>query len=145
MSASPAELDVSIVLPVHNEAGHLQAEIDRIAEAMDASAHSWELIIVDDGSSDSSTEIAIADPRTRVIRAERNRGAGTARRIGNIGNKRFVLEDILNVAYHAPIKTAGRTNNMRMRKKGYCISSPGNRRKTCTTSSQRIHRNIAAT
>ena len=30
-------VDVSIVLPVHNEAGHLQAEIDRIAEAMDAS------------------------------------------------------------------------------------------------------------
>ncbi|MEO0492689.1 MAG: glycosyltransferase family 2 protein [Actinomycetota bacterium] len=82
MSAPPADLDVSIVLPVHNEAGHLQAEIDRIAEAMDASSYSWELIIVDDGSSDGSTEIATADPRTRVIRAERNKGAGTARRIG---------------------------------------------------------------
>ena len=82
MPSSPPELDVSIVLPVHNEAGHLQAEIDRIAESMDASSYTWELIIVDDGSSDGSTEIAVADPRTRVIRAERNKGAGTARRIG---------------------------------------------------------------
>ncbi len=84
-------VDVSIVLPVHNEAGHRQAEIDRIAEAMDASAHSWELIIVDDGSSDGSTEIAIANPRTRVIRAERNRGAGTARRIGTEAAKGDVV------------------------------------------------------
>ncbi|MEM8706715.1 MAG: glycosyltransferase family 2 protein [Actinomycetota bacterium] len=82
MPASPAELDVSIVLPVHNEVGHLQAEIDRIADAMDASSYSWELIVVDDGSRDGSTEVAVADPRTRVIRAERNKGTGTARRIG---------------------------------------------------------------
>ena len=82
MPAPPAELDVSIVLPVHNEAGHLQAEIDRIARAMDVSAYSWELIIVDDGSDDGSDEIATADQRTRVIRAERCSGAGAARRIG---------------------------------------------------------------
>jgi glycosyltransferase involved in cell wall biosynthesis len=82
MSIPPADLDVSIVLPVHNEAGHLQAEIDRIAESMDASSYSWELILVDDGSSDGSTQIALDDGRARVIRTERNRGAGTARRIG---------------------------------------------------------------
>ena len=71
MPAPTTELDVSIVLPVHNEAGHLQAEIDRIAHAMDVSAYSWELIIVDDGSDDGSEEIATADQRTRVIRADK--------------------------------------------------------------------------
>lgn len=82
MAGSPPDLDVSIVLPVHNEAGHLQAEIDRIAESMNASPYRWELIIVDDGSTDGSDEIAAANPPARVIRAERNQGAGTARRIG---------------------------------------------------------------
>ena len=50
MSESPAPVDVSIVLPVYNEAGHLRAEIDRIRLAMDASHHSYELVVVDDGS-----------------------------------------------------------------------------------------------
>ena len=38
MTSTPADLDVSIVLPIHNEAGHLQTEIDRIANAMEASS-----------------------------------------------------------------------------------------------------------
>lgn len=79
---SNAELDISIVLPVHNEAGHLEAELTRIQESMSSSSYSWELIIVDDGSSDGSGDIAVGRPNTRVIRAERNRGAGTGRRIG---------------------------------------------------------------
>lgn len=79
---SNAELDISIVLPVHNEAGHLEAELTRIHESMSASAYSWELIVVDDGSSDGSGDIAVGRANTRVIRAERNRGAGTGRRIG---------------------------------------------------------------
>lgn len=82
-----SELDISIVLPVHNEAGHLDAEISRIQESMTASSYSWELILVDDGSTDGSLNIArgepgVGRPNTRVICAERNRGAGAARRIG---------------------------------------------------------------
>lgn len=75
-------LDISIVLPVHNEAGHLADELDRIGKSMDASTYSWELILVDDGSSDGSAEIARGRPNVRVLRSGRNRGAGTARRLG---------------------------------------------------------------
>lgn len=75
-------LDISIVLPVHNEAGHLADELDRIGKSMDASTYSWELILVDDGSSDGSAEIARGRPNVRVLRSDRNRGAGTARRLG---------------------------------------------------------------
>jgi len=75
-------LDVSIVLPVHNEAGHLADELDRISSSMDASPYSWELILVDDGSTDGSAAIAQGRPHTRVLRSARNRGAGTARRFG---------------------------------------------------------------
>ena len=48
------ELDVSVVLPVYNERGHLRAEIDRIQRALTASPYSFEIIVVDDGSDDGS-------------------------------------------------------------------------------------------
>ena len=79
---TPPTLDVTIVLPVHEEGGHLGAELDRITGAMDASDHSWELLGVADGSTDDSPDIAVAHGRCRVLRTQRNRGAGTARRIG---------------------------------------------------------------
>ena len=48
MVATESTLDVSIVLPVHNEVGHLADEIDRISSSMEASPYSWELVLVDD-------------------------------------------------------------------------------------------------
>ncbi|MFQ5558071.1 MAG: glycosyltransferase family 2 protein [Acidimicrobiales bacterium] len=74
--------DVSIVLPVHDEAGHLAAELDRITEAMRASSYSWELIVVDDGSRDESAAIAAGYDDVRLISSARNGGSGTARRHG---------------------------------------------------------------
>lgn len=81
MAAEPT-LDVSIVLPVHNEAGHLADEIARISAAMGASSYSWELLIVDDGSTDGSADIAKGHANVRVLRRQRNRGSGAARRLG---------------------------------------------------------------
>ena len=49
---APDECDVSVVLPIYNEKGHLRAEIDRIRAALEASRYSFELIVVDDGSND---------------------------------------------------------------------------------------------
>ncbi len=85
MSADPTDtqpsVDVSIVVPVLNEAGHLGEELGRITQAMAASSYTWELIVVDDGSTDRSAEIAAEHP-VRLIRSTRNNGVGTARRIG---------------------------------------------------------------
>ncbi|HEX5265307.1 MAG TPA: glycosyltransferase family 2 protein [Acidimicrobiales bacterium] len=74
--------DVSVVLPVHNEAGHIRAEVDRIRAALDASPYSYELILIDDGSTDESAqEIATIDD-VQVIRFPVNRGSGSARKVG---------------------------------------------------------------
>ena len=81
MTAEPT-LDVSIVLPVHNEAGHLADELARISASMDKSSYSWELVVVDDGSTDGSAEICQGLGKVRVIKTRRNRGSGAARRIG---------------------------------------------------------------
>ena len=77
-------LDVSIVLPVFNEAGHLQDEVKRIRHAMDSSSYSYEIIVVDDGSTDGSGEIAETLDGVRLIRFGTNRGAGSARKYGTM-------------------------------------------------------------
>ncbi|HSL57149.1 MAG TPA: glycosyltransferase family 2 protein [Acidimicrobiales bacterium] len=77
-----AAVDVSVVLPVFNEAGHVVAEIDRIRAAMDASHRTWELIVVDDGSTDGTAEVLAGVEGIRLIRFPENRGSGSARRVG---------------------------------------------------------------
>lgn len=81
------ELDVTVVLPVYNEAGHVLEEIDRIKAALDASEYSYEIIVVDDGSSDGSTEVLAGVTGIRTIRFPENRGSGSARRAGTTAAK----------------------------------------------------------
>jgi glycosyltransferase involved in cell wall biosynthesis len=76
------ELDVSVVLPVFDEAGHLQAEIDRIRAALDASPYTYEIIAVDDGSTDGSGELLREMDGIRLIQFAKNRGSGAARKAG---------------------------------------------------------------
>jgi glycosyltransferase involved in cell wall biosynthesis len=78
----PPTVDVSVVLPVHNEAGHVLDEIKRIRAALDESEFSYEIIAVDDGSVDGSTEQLQSVDGIRLIRFPTNRGSGTARRVG---------------------------------------------------------------
>lgn len=76
-------LDVSIVLPVFNEREHLQDEVDRIRSAMDRSTYSYELIVVDDGSSDGSSELLRQMNDIHLIQFRTNRGSGSSRRVGS--------------------------------------------------------------
>jgi glycosyltransferase involved in cell wall biosynthesis len=77
---------VSIVLPCHNEEGHVVAEVARICAAMDASEFDYELVAYDDASTDETLarlrEAEAQYPRLRVVAFRRNGGSGTVRRIG---------------------------------------------------------------
>src|SRR3954468_9129259 len=73
------ELDVSVVLPVFNEAGHLRTEIERIRAALDASPYTYEIIAVDDGSTDGSGELLRQIDGIHLIQFAQNRGSGSAR------------------------------------------------------------------
>jgi polyisoprenyl-phosphate glycosyltransferase len=75
-------LDVSIILPVFNEVEHLKEEVDRIRASMDASEYSYEIIVVDDGSTDGSGELAQTIPDVRVLLFAQNRGSGSSRKAG---------------------------------------------------------------
>jgi len=78
----PDQCDVSVVLPIYNEKGHLRAEIDRIREALTASRYSFEIIVVDDGSNDGSETELASIPGITLITHRRNQGSGAARRTG---------------------------------------------------------------
>lgn len=77
-------VDVSVVLPVYNEAAHLGEELDRITAALRQSRYTWEVLVVDDGSDDGSGDLALGRDGVRLLRSARNRGCGTARRIGTL-------------------------------------------------------------
>jgi polyisoprenyl-phosphate glycosyltransferase len=74
--------DVSVVLPCYNERDHVELEVKRIRNAFEAAGMSYELICVDDGSTDGTREVLETLPDVRVILLPRNQGSGTARRIG---------------------------------------------------------------
>lgn len=76
------EIDVSVVLPVFNEQGHIAAEIDRIRTALELSHYSFEIIVIDDGSTDGSSDELRTMEGIRLVELKRNRGTGSARRIG---------------------------------------------------------------
>ena len=69
---------LSIVLPVYNEAENLGPLWQELYALLPSLAESVEVIFVDDGSTDGSTEIlqrlAKEDPRVRLIRFEANAG-----------------------------------------------------------------------
>jgi polyisoprenyl-phosphate glycosyltransferase len=80
--ADGGELDVTVVLPVHNEKGHVRTEIDRIRAALEASPFSFEIVVVDDGSDDGSGEQLRRIEGIRLIRFAQNRGSGSACKAG---------------------------------------------------------------
>ena len=91
MSSKNNELDVSVVLPVFNEKGHLDEEISRIRTALDASEFSYEIIVVDDGSTDGSGDRVRQIDGIRLIQFRTNRGSGSARRYGTMAARGRVV------------------------------------------------------
>ena len=76
------EIDVSVVVPVYNEVGNVADVVRRVRAALAGAGLSWELVAVDDGSSDGSgerlDELAAADPALRVLHLDRNCGQSAA-------------------------------------------------------------------
>jgi polyisoprenyl-phosphate glycosyltransferase len=79
---------VTVVLPCYNEAAHVLQELERITSALDDSEFAYELLAIDDASTDDTLAVLEGAtgrfPRMRVIGFRRNGGSGTARRIGTL-------------------------------------------------------------
>ena len=80
--------DLSIVIPAFNESERLGAPLTKVIEFASNSEHNAEVIVVDDGSNDETSQVAgrvfdsFPNIATRLIRYENNRGKGFAVRTG---------------------------------------------------------------
>lgn len=78
---------VSIIAPLYNEEGNVKPLIDAVEAALANYALPWELLIVDDGSTDSTLEIMRdcaekAGPHVHIVELQRNYGQTAAMQAG---------------------------------------------------------------
>ena len=75
-------IEISVVVPVYNEEGNLPVLIPKLAEVLRGLGRSYEMIFLDDGSSDGSRrilkEMASQYPSLRILRFKENRGLSVA-------------------------------------------------------------------
>jgi len=86
MSSIEARPSVSLVIPMFNEEENIEHAIACAVEALQESSDDWELIIVDDASTDASAGIverlAGREPRIRLLRHRANQKLGATLRTG---------------------------------------------------------------
>lgn len=88
---------LSVVIMAYNEEENLPLQIKRSLNFLEENATDFEIIVVDDGSSDRTGEIADfyaqRDKRIKVVHHEKNLGMGVAIRSGyKIAKKEFVTQ-----------------------------------------------------
>ncbi len=75
-------IDISVVVPVYDELDNLEPLVARIRATLDGAGLVWELVVVDDGSTDGSgrrlDDLADSEPRLRVLHFTANCGQSAA-------------------------------------------------------------------
>ena len=74
-------VDLAVVIPAFNERDGVGATVDGVREALERAARSFEIVVVDDGSTDGTGDVAHAHG-ARVVRLVDNGGYGSALKAG---------------------------------------------------------------
>jgi undecaprenyl-phosphate 4-deoxy-4-formamido-L-arabinose transferase len=107
----PADADapapsISVVIPVYDEAANLRELYARTVESLDGAGRSFELIFVDDGSTDSTfaelERLHDADDRVRAVRFKRNFGQHAAMHAGLVRSRGEILVTMDGDLQNAP-------------------------------------------
>ena len=75
-------MDISVVIPVYNEEGSLEPLVEELRAALDPTGRSYEIVIIDDGSTDGTYPLILRlhrkGPGLKAIRLKRNFGQTAA-------------------------------------------------------------------
>ena len=82
------KLNISIIIPVYNEEKAIGKVIDDIKKTMDQTKYSYEILVVDDASTDKSKDILEHINKIKIINHEQNKGYGASLKTG-IKNAKF--------------------------------------------------------
>lgn len=85
---------LSVVIPAYNEAKRISATLLKIKDYLNMQAFSWEIILVDDGSSDRTVEIAkkiVEEEKLTVIENHTNCGKGYSVKSGILNSKGEII------------------------------------------------------
>ena len=89
-------MKLSVVIPAYNEALRLPSTLSRVRQHLAAQKGEHEILVVDDGSTDATAEVArAAGGAVRVLRHQPNRGKGYAARRGMLaatGDRRLMTD-----------------------------------------------------
>lgn len=86
-------MKVSLVIPAYNEGKIIQDTLRTVSAKLADLAEDYEVILVDDGSTDDTAEAALncRDPRVRLERYSPNRGKGRAVRTGMLAARGDII------------------------------------------------------
>jgi len=82
-------MDLSIVIPAYNESSRLGPTLRRVVDYLRQKGVPYEVLVVDDGSSDDTSEVArqYEAEGVRVLRQEVNRGKGAVLKVGVLASR----------------------------------------------------------
>ncbi|MBI4640612.1 MAG: glycosyltransferase [Candidatus Tectomicrobia bacterium] len=79
-------VDLTVVIPMYNEEENVELTVMKVKEELAKQQYHWEILIVNDGSTDRTLSLASAlsehDSRVRVVSYPKNGGRGKAMRTG---------------------------------------------------------------
>ena len=100
-------IDLSVIVPTYNEEPNIRSTTEGIVGYLRRQACAWEVLLVDDGSTDATLaieqELAAAGPHVRAIACSPNRGKGHVVREGMLAASGMVRL-FLDADYSTPIE-----------------------------------------
>ncbi len=97
----------TVIIPAYNEEARIGSTIGEVSDYLKEVSSDSEILVVDDGSTDRTADIAGSHPEVKLLRSEVNRGKGWAVREG-MKNARGDVVMFTDADLSTPIEEAGR-------------------------------------